>query len=181
VPREIRQLASLERLNLRCNKLTSVPAEIGGLTLLRMLDLTNNKLTTVQIAVGALQANSCDVELNDDVTIDTGDDDEWETDDDVAINSVIIVDNGDDIDVLRLWRDREPGLQRLWQGDNPKDWDGVTFDGDRVVKLGQVGNQLTIFLAEIGGLTLLADNQLTRVPAEIGQFTSDELDSHHSY
>ena len=47
--------------------------------------------------------------------------------DDVYIDS--------DIDVLRLWRDREPGLQRVWQGDDPKDWEGVEFDGDRVEKL----------------------------------------------
>ena len=82
-----------------------------------------------------------------------------------------------DIDVLRLWREREPGLQRLWPGKKTKKWKGVEFDGDRVVKLHLSGNQLTSVPAEIGQLTSLDrlwldGNQLTSLPAEIGQLTS---------
>ena len=115
-------------------------------------------------AVSALQANGCNVQLDDGVTIEG------------AGNS--------DIDVLRLWRDREPGLQRVWLGDDPKDWEGVEFKCDRVVKLElndlDFGDdKLTSLPAEIGQLTSLTvldleGNQLTSLPAEIGQLTSLE-------
>ena len=82
-----------------------------------------------------------------------------------------------DIDVLRLWREREPALKRKWQSYYPKKWKGVTFSGDRVIKLDLNNYKLTSVPAEIGQLTSLTvlnlqGNQLTRVPAEIWQLTS---------
>ena len=87
--------------------------------------------------------------------------------------------NNNDVKVLRLWREREPGLKRTWKGDDPKKWDGVLFGGDRVEKLDLRSNKLTSLPAEIGQLTSLRvldldGNQLTSVPAEIGQLTSLE-------
>ena len=82
------------------------------------------------------------------------------------------------IDVLRLWREREPGLQRAWQGEDPKDWEGVELERNRVVRLKLKDFGLTGALpAEIGQLTALrgldlGDNQLTSLPVEIGQLTS---------
>ena len=32
--------------------------------------------------------------------------------------------NNGDVDVLGLWREQEPGLQRVWQGDDPRSWKG---------------------------------------------------------
>ena len=47
VPAEIGQLASLVKLDLSDNKLTSVPAEIGQLASLKELDLNGNQLTSL--------------------------------------------------------------------------------------------------------------------------------------
>ena len=82
-----------------------------------------------------------------------------------------------DIDVLRLWREREPALKRKWQSDDPKEWNGVMFSGDRVIELNLGDNQLTSLPAEIGQLTSLRElnlrgNQLTSLPAEIWRLTS---------
>ena len=66
----------------------------------------------------------------------------------------------------------------MWRGEDPKDWEGVELDGDRVVKLDFDGvdfgwtDELTNVPAEIGQLTSLkvlhlSGNKLTRVPAAI--------------
>ena len=71
----------------------------------------------------------------------------------------------------------------MWRGEDPKDWEGVELDGDRVVKLDFDGvdfgwtDELTNVPAEIGQLTSLKElhlsgHKLTSVPAEIGQLTS---------
>ena len=111
-------------------------------------------------------------------------------------------DDEGDVGVLRTWRAMCPELQYMWpEAAQPEDWEGVTMENGRVVKLklekleltgavpadiGQLtsltklnllGNQLTSVPAEIGQLTslkllFLFGNQLTSVPAEIGQLTS---------
>jgi leucine-rich repeat protein SHOC2 len=117
----------------------------------------------------------------------------------------------DDEGVLRTWRAMCPELQGRWSEDKqPEDWEGVTIENGRVVKLklekfdltgavpaeiGQLtsltrldllGNQLTSVPAEIGQLASLrklslGGNQLTSVPAEIGQLTSLKcLDLHEN-
>ena len=63
----IRQLASLERLFLRRNQLTSVPAEIGQLMSLTRLELQYNQLTTLPAAIRKLTAAGCQVYLDDGV------------------------------------------------------------------------------------------------------------------
>ena len=87
----------------------------------------------------------------------------------------------DDIDVLRLWREREPVLRARWSGEDPAEWSGVTIDGDRVKELildmSFTRNKLTSLPAEFGQLTSLRElnlrgNQLTSLPAEIWQLTS---------
>ena len=107
-----------------------------------------------------------------------------------------------DVFVLRTWRAMCPELQDEWpEAARPEDWEGVTIENGRVVKLdleefgltgavpaelGQLtslrllnlhGNQLESVPAEIGQLTSLEwlylnDNQLTSLPAEIGQLIS---------
>ena len=100
-----------------------------------------------------------------------------------------------------------PNLQEKWpEAARPEDWEGVTMENGRVVKLvlglfwpergvptelGQLTslkvlnldeNQLTSVPAEIGQLATLESldlygNKLTSVPADIGQLTSlEELD-----
>ena len=111
-------------------------------------------------------------------------------------------DDEGDVGVLRTWRAMCPALRALWpEAARPEDWEGVTMENGRVVKLslddfGLTGavpaevcrlsalrelhlshNQLTSLPAEIGQLTALTKldlgyNQLTSVPAEIGQLTS---------
>ena len=111
-------------------------------------------------------------------------------------------DDEGDVGVLRTWRAMCPELQERWPEDEqPEDWEGVTMENGRVVKLvleefgltgavpAEIGrlsalrsldlgdNQLTSLPAEIGQLTSLEElslsgNQLTSVPAEIGQLTS---------
>jgi leucine-rich repeat protein SHOC2 len=108
----------------------------------------------------------------------------------------------DDVLVLRMLRAMCSKLQERWpEAARPEDWEGVTMEDGRVVKLdlmwigltgavpveiGQLtslkvlylgGNQLTSVPAEIWQLTSLrklhlGGNQLTSVPAEIGQLTS---------
>jgi len=56
VPAEIGQLTSLEHLDLRSNRLTSLPAEIGQLTSLEELSLSGNQLTSVPAEGFALTA-----------------------------------------------------------------------------------------------------------------------------
>ena len=109
-----------------------------------------------------------------------------------------------DVGVLRTWRAncRTGELQDRWsERELPVDWEGVTMENGRVVKLvlqefgltgavpaeiGQLSslerlylaaNQLTSLPAEIGQLTSLTElylqnNKLTSLPAEIGQLTS---------
>jgi leucine-rich repeat protein SHOC2 len=112
----------------------------------------------------------------------------------------------DDVLVLRMLRATWPELQERWpEAARPEDWEGVTMDHGRVVKLelrdrsyltgavpaeiGQLtslreldlyGNKLTSLPAEIGQLTSLrklnlSGNQLTSLPAEIGQLTLLEV------
>ena len=92
-------------------------------------------------------------------------------------------DDEGDAGVLRTWRAMCPELQERWPEDEqPEHWKGVTMVDGRVVELILQGmllsnNQLTNVPAEIGQLTslevlYLRDNKLTSVPAEIGQLTS---------
>ena len=84
-----------------------------------------------------------------------------------------------DVFVLRTWRAMCPELQERWPEDErPEDWEGVTMENGRVVKLelGEFGLTGAV-PAEIGRLSALrelnlGDNQLTSMPAEIGQLTS---------
>ena len=109
----------------------------------------------------------------------------------------------DDVLALRVLRETWPDLQERWpEAARPEDWEGVTMEDGRVVKLelmpefyltGAVpaaigrlsalrhlnlfNNELTSLPAEIGQLTSLVElnlsaNQLTSLPAEIGQLTS---------
>ena len=109
----------------------------------------------------------------------------------------------DDVLVLRMLRAMCSKLQERWpEAARPEDWEGVTMEDGRVVKLelmpefyltGAVpaaigrlsalrhlnlfNNKLTSLPAEIGQLTSLVEldlsaNQLTSLPAEIGQLTS---------
>ena len=86
--------------------------------------------------------------------------------------------DGDDVGVLRTWRAMCPELQDRWPEDEqPEDWEGVTMENGRVVKLDLFGSCLTgAELAEIGQLTALRELwlSLTSLPAEIGQLTSLE-------
>mmetsp|Transcript_14207 Transcript_14207/g.61869 ORF Transcript_14207/g.61869 Transcript_14207/m.61869 type:complete len:330 (+) Transcript_14207:1002-1991(+) len=88
----------------------------------------------------------------------------------------------DDIIVLRTWRAMCPKLQERWPEDKqPEDWDGVTMENGRVVKLDLKEFGLTGAVpAEVGRLSALESlhlrgNQMTSVPAEIGQLTSLEV------
>ena len=110
-------------------------------------------------------------------------------------------DDEGDVGVLRTWRAMCPELQERWPEDEqPEDWEGVTMENGRVVKLELEEFGLTGAVpAEIGRLSALrvlaspqsadepaggdraahlADgvvphrNQLTSLPAEIGQLTS---------
>ena len=81
--------------------------------------------------------------------------------------------------VLQMWRDMCPELQTIWEVDRPvEQWQGVTMVEGRVVRLDLSGKSLSqVVPACIGRLTALrwlnlSDNQLTSVPAEIGQLTS---------
>ena len=85
----------------------------------------------------------------------------------------------DDEGVLRTWRAMCPELQERWpEAARPEDWEGVTMENGRVVKLALDEFGLTGALpAEVGRLSALRmldliDNQLTSMPAEIGQLTS---------
>ena len=84
-----------------------------------------------------------------------------------------------DVGVLRTWRAMCPELQDRWsEGELPGDWEGVTMENGRVVKLVLQEFGLTGAVpAEIGQLSSLerlhlAANQLRSLPAEIGQLTS---------
>ena len=70
LPAEIGQLTSLKRLYLYANHLTSLPAEIWQLTSLRELHLRENQLTSVPAAIRKLRVAGCRVHLDDDVTVD---------------------------------------------------------------------------------------------------------------
>ena len=90
-------------------------------------------------------------------------------------------DDEGDVGVLRTWRAMCPELQERWPEDEqPEDWEGVTMENGRVVKLELEEFGLTGAVpAEIGRLSALrelnlSDNQLTSLPAEIGQLTSLE-------
>jgi leucine-rich repeat protein SHOC2 len=86
-----------------------------------------------------------------------------------------------DVGVLRIWRAMCPELQERWpEAAQPEDWDGVTMENGRVVKLSLEAFGLTGAVpAEIGRLSALRQlnlglNQLTSVPAEIGQLAALE-------
>ena len=88
-------------------------------------------------------------------------------------------DDEGDVGVLRTWRAMCPELQYMWpEAAQPEDWEGVTMENGRVVKLKLEKLELTGAVpADIGQLTSLTKlnllgNQLTSVPAEIGQLTS---------
>ena len=88
----------------------------------------------------------------------------------------------DDEGVLRTWRAMCPELQGRWSEDKqPEDWEGVTMENGRVVKLALEDFDLTGALpAEIGRLSALTelnlgDNHLTSLSAEIGQLNSLEV------
>jgi leucine-rich repeat protein SHOC2 len=81
--------------------------------------------------------------------------------------------------VLQLWRDMCPELQAIWEVDRPvEQWRGVTMVDGRVVWLDLSGVSLSqVVPACIGRLTALQalnlnSNQLTNLPAEMGQLTS---------
>jgi leucine-rich repeat protein SHOC2 len=92
-----------------------------------------------------------------------------------------------DEDILRLWRDQCPALQRLWPADAAvTTWKGLTFaetdatdasgQGRRVVEI-DVKGKLGEVPEELGQLTALTKlnlrgNQLTSVPAELGRLTA---------
>jgi leucine-rich repeat protein SHOC2 len=87
-----------------------------------------------------------------------------------------------DVGVLRTWRAMCPELQERWPEDEqPKEWDGVTMENGRVVKLSLDEFDLTGEVpAEIGRLSALRYldldySDLTSLPAEIGQLTSLEV------
>ena len=116
-----------------------------------------------------------------------------------------VFDDEGDVGVLRTWRAMCPELQERWpEAAQPEDWDGVTMENGRMVKLSleafgltgavpaEIGrlsalrqlnlglNQLTSVPAEIGQLAALeqlylSENQFTSLPAEIGQLTSLEV------
>ena len=167
------------------------------------LRLHNNKLTTVPTAVGALQANGCEVLLDDEkmtaeaarscspprarrarrisrtsATRRTLASSSRSTAAGGVGSGKIEGAGNSDVDVLRLWRDREPVLQRKWKGEDPKQWNGVEFGlAGMVVTLKLRKYKLTSVPPEIGQLTSLKelwlnDNKLTSLPAEIGQLTS---------
>ena len=85
----------------------------------------------------------------------------------------------DDVLVLRVLREAWPPLKQYWRVDiRPEKWGGLTMDRGRVVELRLAASGLTGAVpAEIGRLSALrqlnlAGNQLTSLPAEIGQLTS---------
>ena len=91
-------------------------------------------------------------------------------------------DDESDVGVLRTWRAMCPALQDEWPEDEqPEDWEGVTMENGRVVKLALEDFDLTGALpAEIGRLSALTelnlgDNHLTSLSAEIGQLNSLEV------
>ena len=90
-------------------------------------------------------------------------------------------DDAGDVGVLRTWRAMCPELQERWpEAARPEDWEGVEMENGRVVELELTGFGLTGALpAEVGRLSALRmldliDNQLTSMPAEIGELTSLE-------
>ena len=80
--------------------------------------------------------------------------------------------------VLQMWRDMCPELQAIWEVDRPvEQWRGVTMVDGRVVRLDLSGKSLSQVVPACVRLTALqaldlSRNQLTSVPAEIGQLTS---------
>ena len=86
----------------------------------------------------------------------------------------------DDVLALRVLRAMWSKLQWRWPEDSgPEGWRWVTMENGRVVRLELAldGNELTSVPAEIGQLTSLTvldlnNNELTSVPAEIGQLAS---------
>jgi leucine-rich repeat protein SHOC2 len=90
-------------------------------------------------------------------------------------------DDEGDVGVLRTWRAMCSELQERWpEAARPEEWEGVTIENGRVVKLKIERFGVTGAVpAEIGRLTSLRVlglglNQLTTVPAEIGQLTALE-------
>ena len=88
-------------------------------------------------------------------------------------------DDEGDVGVLRTWRAMCPELQERWPEDEqPEEWEGVTIENGRVVKLVLEEFGLTGAVpAQIGRLSALStldltENWLTSLPAEIGQLTS---------
>jgi leucine-rich repeat protein SHOC2 len=90
-------------------------------------------------------------------------------------------DDEGDVGALRTWRAMCPALRALWpEARRPEDWEGVTMENGRVVKLSLDDFGLTGAVpAEVCRLSALRElhlshNRLTSVPAEIGQLTSLE-------
>ena len=90
-----------------------------------------------------------------------------------------MIDDEGDIGVLRTWRAMCPELQGMWPEEEPEYWEytykRVTMENGRVVDLDLAGFYLTGAVpAELGRMSALRHldlnyNQLTSVPAEIGQ------------
>ena len=88
-------------------------------------------------------------------------------------------DDEGDVGALRTWRAMCPALRALWpEAARPEDWEGVTMENGRVVKLSLDDFGLTGAVpAEVCRLSALRElhlshNQLTSLPAEIGQLTA---------
>lgn len=54
LPGEIRQMVSLEHLNVSNNRMTGIPAEIGQLKKLKVLNYNNNRITGLPLELGNL-------------------------------------------------------------------------------------------------------------------------------
>ena len=171
LPANIGQLASLTQLNLGENKLTSLPAEIGQLTSLTQLYLGRNRLTTLPAEIGQLTSLTYLYLSGNTLTSLPA-----EVGQLASLEWLGLARN--QLTSLPAEIGRLTSLTKLYLGRNRL----TTLPAE----IGQLtslqglyldGNLLTSLPAEIGQLTLLRGlnlehNQLTSLPAEIGQLTS---------